>query len=82
MSEEKKGETPNLLEQFIAEHKDFFEKHRRIAEEVEEEMEKIARNKAEHPELNDLDYQLELTNRFIEANPDVPHVTLDVDEDK
>ena len=68
------------LEKFIEEHKEFFEKYRRIAEDVEEEMEEIARHKAAHPELYDTETQSAITNHFIEAHPDVPHAYLDVDE--
>lgn len=72
----------NKLEKFIEEHQEFFDKYRRINEAVEEEMEDLARRKADHPEMNDLDYQLEVTNRFIEENPDLNHVELKpADED-
>ena len=76
-----KKEAPNELEKFIAEHQDTFDKWKRISEAVEEEMDEIARHKAEHPELYETEYQIEVTNRFIEENPDVQHVVID-DEGK
>ena len=81
MADDEKKEM-NELEAFIAAHQEFFDRQKRIAEAVEEEMAEIALRKAEHPEMNDLDYQLEVTNRFIEENPDLPHVELKTDDDK
>ena len=80
--DEKKTVEKNELEKFVEEHREFFEKYRRIAESVEEEMEEIARYKAEHPETNEIEHQLEVTNRFLEEHPDVPRVTLDVKKEE
>ena len=74
---EKTTETKTELEKFIEEHRDFFEKYRRIGQEVEEEMAEIAAREAEHPEMYDTEYQLEVTNRFLDDNPDVKRITLD-----
>ena len=65
---------PSELEKFIAEHQETFDRWKRIEEGVAEDMAEIARHKAEHPEMYDTEYQVEVTNRFIEENPDVPHV--------
>ena len=67
---------PNELEKFIAQNKDFFDKYQRINEEVEEEMQDIAAYKAAHPEMYDTEYQVEVTNRFIEDNPDTAYVEI------
>lgn len=75
-----KKEEPNELEKFIAEHQETFDRWKRINEAVEEEMAEIARHKAEHPEMYETEYQLEVTNRFIEENPDVPFVVIDTDD--
>ena len=72
---------PNELEKFISENQAFFDKWKSINEAVEEEMEEIARHKAEHPELYETEYQVKVTNQFIEENPDVQHVVID-DEGK
>jgi len=72
--------TPNELEKFIAEHQETFDKFKRINEEVAEEMAEIARHKAAHPEMYETEYQIEVTNRFIEENPDVPFVVIDNDD--
>lgn len=72
----------NELEKFVEEHKDTFEKFQRINEACEEEMEKIQKNKLEHPELFDLDYQLDLTNKFIAENPEINVVELKEKERK
>ena len=72
--EKKKGQSE--VEAFLAKHKDRLEKFRRINEEAEEEREEIALRKAEHPEMNDPDYQIAVVDRFIKDNPDVPHVTV------
>lgn len=80
-SEGEDGKEQNELERFVEEHKEFFEKYARISEAVEEELEQLARYKAEHPETHDLDHQLEVTNRFLEENPDVDCVILEEKED-
>ena len=67
---------PNELEKFIAQNKDFFDKYQRINEEVEEEMQAIAAYKAAHPETYDTEYQVEVTNRFIEDNPGTAYVEI------
>ena len=69
------------LEKFIEEHQEQLDKYHRIAEAVEEEMEEIYEYKRNHPEMYDTDYQVEVTNRFIEENPDVEHVEIDVNDD-
>ena len=69
--------TPNKLEKFIEENKEFFEKYRRIAESVEEEMAEISEKKLQNPDAFDTEHQLEVTNKFIEENPDLPHVTIE-----
>ena len=79
--EEKRTEqksNKNELEKFIENHKEFFDKYKRISEAVEEEMEEIAKYKAQHPEANDLEYQLKVTNDFLAEHPDVKAVELKV----
>ena len=79
---ENKNNIPSELEAFLAANKEWIDKFRRINEEVEEEMEELAWRKAQHPEMNDLEHQLEVTNRFIEENPDIDHVTLITEDDE
>ena len=80
--EEKKKQPKNELEAFLEAHKEQFERFRRIAEETEEEMEEIARRKAEHPEMTDTEHQIAVTNAFLAENPDLPHATLSPKDDK
>ena len=82
MNDDKNGNRPNELEKFIEENKEFFDRWERIGEAVEEEMAEIARYKAAHPETYDLEHQLEVTNRFLEENPDLTRVELDVKHDE
>ena len=80
--EEKKKEEPNEPEAFIEAHKEQFERFRRIAEEVDEEMEEIALRKAEHPEMSDTEHQLAVVDAFLAEHPDLAHVTVKPNDDK
>ena len=77
MDENNKNNGKSEIESFLERNKERLEKFRRINEEVEEEMEELSFRKAQTPELGDVAFQVEITNRFLADNPDVPRVTVD-----
>ena len=65
------------LEMFLEKNKDTLERFERIGKAVEEDMKEIEENKRKDPSINELDKQIEITNDFVENNPDVNVVTLE-----